>query len=238
MSKTATEHLEDSMDQWDGLYRAIKDDSWPECNTIEDFTKLPSHIQLEIVKDHLIQNAPSNVDISKEIADIIGYDNLHFEVKDVDFVKSLVGVISPSMILEVGTHSGFVTAVISQTLGNTGNGNVISLDTEDRLLDECRKYFGENTMILVSQIRDLYKFPESGYNKFDLIIVTRDHSYAGTFRDLTKSYELLAEEGHLLCYNGDYESVQTAIVDFTQITGAVDCGRYGNKLHLFRKGYL
>ena len=40
-------------DEWGQFYDAIKDVSWPKCDSIDDFIKLPDHIKIEILKDHL-----------------------------------------------------------------------------------------------------------------------------------------------------------------------------------------
>lgn len=40
------------VDQWQSSYNAVKDSSWPECNTPEDFSKLPVDIQDECNNYH------------------------------------------------------------------------------------------------------------------------------------------------------------------------------------------
>jgi 2-polyprenyl-3-methyl-5-hydroxy-6-metoxy-1,4-benzoquinol methylase len=45
-------NLDDVMLSWKNTYLAIKDESWPECNTFEDFEALPESIRNECINVH------------------------------------------------------------------------------------------------------------------------------------------------------------------------------------------
>jgi hypothetical protein len=77
-----------------------------------------------------------------------------------------------------------------------------------------------------------------GENAFDFIFINRDSEYSSVFRDLMKSYEKLKTNGLILCYHSDHHTTQSAIEDFLGVVFAVDCGEFGDKMRLFRKGEL
>ena len=43
----------DAGDNWEMFYSNIKDETWPECNSIKDITLLPEYIQEEIRQNYL-----------------------------------------------------------------------------------------------------------------------------------------------------------------------------------------
>lgn len=48
----ALEDLPNFKENWTKAYSAIRDDSWPECNTLDDWHKLPEHIKQECAEIH------------------------------------------------------------------------------------------------------------------------------------------------------------------------------------------
>jgi hypothetical protein len=67
---------------WKEYYSAIRGDSWPECATIEDFSKLPLWIKESIQKNH---QAPQFV-ISDDLSSMCWNDT---EIKRIHYINSL-----------------------------------------------------------------------------------------------------------------------------------------------------
>ena len=44
--------LQEAREVWNEKYSAIKDQSWPDCESYEDFDSLPNHIKKECIEVH------------------------------------------------------------------------------------------------------------------------------------------------------------------------------------------
>ena len=100
--------------EWQNFYSAIKDTSWPSCETIEDMWSLPKSIQLEIVKNHLFENlmtrlsdkiqhvdtnVPNFLSHLSSVQSLIGVNNCYMNMQDVIFMYSMVFSKKPNYIL-------------------------------------------------------------------------------------------------------------------------------------------
>lgn len=102
-----------SLQRWQSSYQAIRDASWPDCDTFSDFAKLPVHIQIECRDVHgldpdqwLDPDIPfdqwqPDINWDYQATELIRLNNIVFE--NIEFIRNKV-------VVDFATHNGIVGA--------------------------------------------------------------------------------------------------------------------------------
>ncbi len=61
------------------------------------------------------------------------------EIEVLEFIYGLVKAVKPKAILETGTYAGWSSAVMAQGMKDNGFGNIVTLDIDQKWLDESRE---------------------------------------------------------------------------------------------------
>jgi len=235
-------------EDWMTFYKNVKDPSWPDCDHIDDFVKLPTNIQLEILRDHLFDTTKRLVDIDRLIhsfhesydtdksqpeflkkmlfiSEVIGMDRCQIELKDVVILYAMVVSKQPKLALEIGRLAGWSTAIISLALKENGAGHLISIDISNILLGVIKHFIDPWATTLVHDSKFLLECKEIKDNKFDFVFIDGDHSYEMVLNDLQKIKEITTPGAWILMHDIDMPPVALAVNDFLADNPEfVDCG--------------
>jgi predicted O-methyltransferase YrrM len=235
---------------WIDFYNSVKDSSWPECNTIEQFPNLPPNIQLEIVQDHLFErqlppvnqysysgsDLPEFLNYIEQIKNIIGPEYCLMNSQDVIFLYSMIWSKQPQNVLEIGRLHGYSTAIIYGGLEDSNHGHLYTIDIVDRTNQQIRELVNSRTTFITDDSGNLLIRNDIASVKFDLAFIDGDHNYQTTLSDLSKCYQITASEAWILVHDNDLLSVKQSIAEFVRIhPNVVDCGGYGEKIQLLYK---
>jgi cephalosporin hydroxylase len=240
------------MSDWSEFYKAICDPSWPECEQIENFVKLPAHIQIEIVRDHLFDKKseilankikhvdndyPNSLMYIEEIKKIIGSDNCWMNNQDVVFLYSMLWSKRPNNVLEIGRWHGYSTAIIFGALEDSNRGHLYTIDIEDNTNPDIKSMVESRTTFVTETSENILNCPIISQQKYEVFFIDGDHGQNIVLADLHNSYKLSTDESWFLLHDADLIEVNTAIDIFLQQTmDVVDCGVYGEKIKLlYRK---
>lgn len=237
--------------QWRSFYHAIKDPSWPACDSIEDIFLLPQHVQFEIINDYLFSNRfervtheLQHVDTNflnflwhtESIKSMIGSEFCLMNHQDVIFVYSLLISKRPQLVLEIGRFAGWSTSVIYGAFCDNNIGHLYSIDLKDQVSAEIKTLVGHRTTFISCSSEYLSSISELQDKKFDVIFIDGDHSYQMVLNDLYQSYELSSDEAWFLLHDADNVEILQAVDTFLDsVTGIVDCGVYGETIKLLYK---
>jgi predicted O-methyltransferase YrrM len=72
------------------------------------------------------------------------YDSMSAEVEVLDFLKALVIMIKPGLVVETGTFSGLSTLHIAEGLQQNGAGRVITCEWDKKVYEAAKKRFAES----------------------------------------------------------------------------------------------
>jgi prolipoprotein diacylglyceryl transferase len=72
------------------------------------------------------------------------YDSMSAEVEVLDFLKSLVIMVKPELVVETGTFSGLSTLRIAEGLKQNGVGRVTTCEWDKKVYDAAKKRFTES----------------------------------------------------------------------------------------------
>lgn len=90
------------------FYGNVKDISWPECNTVDDFLNLPEHIQTECKEVHMIDHHVFKSDPYTKIVEFIKQQGNNIKAPDD------VNMINGAMISRIGKDLYFGTEVYNR----------------------------------------------------------------------------------------------------------------------------
>jgi predicted O-methyltransferase YrrM len=238
--------------EWQNFYSAIKDTSWPSCETIEDMWSLPKSIQLEIVKNHLFENlmtrlsdkiqhvdtnVPNFLSHLSSVQSLIGVNNCYMNMQDVIFLYSMVFSKKPLHTLEIGHYKGWSTCVMYGALCDNNHGHIYSVDINDEIEPAVKAFLQSRTMLIHESSSNLLQIAEIKDKKFQLIFIDGDHSYDWVLLDLHNAVQLADVECCFLMHDIDLDSVNQAVDSFVESRSDItDCGIYGQKIKLlYRK---
>jgi predicted O-methyltransferase YrrM len=238
--------------EWQNFYRAIKDMSWPPCETIEDMISLPKPIQLEIVKNHLFENLmtrladkiqhvdtniPNFLSHLNSVQSLIGINHCFMNMQDVIFLYSVVFSKKPKHILEIGHYKGWSTCVMYGAVCDNNHGHIYSVDRTDEIQPAVKALIQSRTTLIHECSSNLLHIPEIENKKFQLVFIDGDHSYDWALLDLHNSVQLADKECCFLVHDIDLDSVNHAVDSFVKSRSDItDCGNYGQKIKLlYRK---
>jgi len=72
------------------------------------------------------------------------YDSMSAEVEVLDFLKALVTMVKPELVVETGTFSGLSTLRIAEGLKQNGLGRVITCEWDKKVYEAAKKRFAES----------------------------------------------------------------------------------------------
>lgn len=238
--------------EWQSFYSAIKDTSWPPCDTIEEMLSLPKPIQLEILKNHLFDNLmtrlsdkiqhvdtniPNFLNHLNSVKSLIGINDCYLNMQDVIFLYSMVFSKKPNHILEIGHYKGWSTCVMYGALCDNNHGHIYSVDINDQIEPAVKTFLQSRTTLIQQCSSGLLQIAEIKDKKFQLIFIDGDHSYDWVLLDLHNAVQLADAECCFLIDDIDFDSVNLAVDSFVKSrSDIVDCGTYGQKIKLlYRK---
>lgn len=237
--------------EWSNFYNAIKDDSWPPCKSINDVLLLPPDIQLEIIKDHLFlsyesiisgkikhteQSIPNFLYYVDNVKSLLGPESCLMNNQDVIFLYSVILSKRPQYVLEIGRFKGWSSAIIYGALEQNNIGHLFSVDIKDWTTETLKKLIKNRTTFIDVSSNELLDIKQIKNIKFEVFFIDGDHSYNAVLSDLTKSFELSANEAWFLLHDADMAEVLRATEDFLSVNSAlIDCGTYGEKIRLLYK---
>jgi len=242
------------MNEWVNFYNAIRDPKWPNCDTIGDFVKLPSVIQLEIVQDHLFgerringttlinkirntnTNSPNFLKYIEEVKQIIGAADSLMNSQDAIFLYSIIWSKSPKHVLEIGRWHGWSSAIIFGALEDIGSGHLYTVDIDDNTNTIIKSIIEPRTTFITAPSSSILSIDKLSQTQFETVFIDGDHSYDATLTDLKNTYKLLTKEAWILVHDNDMVEVQKAVNIFlSQVNDVTDCGFYGEKIRLLYK---
>ena len=242
------------MSDWAEFYNKIRDTTWPDCKQITDFVKLPSNIQIEIVRDHLfdkkyeilsnktkhtINGYPTHLMFFEELKQLIGRNNCLMNSQDVVFLYSILWSKRPNNVLEIGRFCGWSTAIIFGALEDSNHGNLYTVDIKDNTNPYVRSLVESRTTFVTDTSKNILNCSIISQQKYEVFFIDGDHTQDAVLTDLHNSYKLSTDESWFLMHDTDMTEVNTAIDIFLQQTVDVtDCGIYGEKIRLLHKKEL
>jgi predicted O-methyltransferase YrrM len=243
------------MNEWKDFYDAIRDTSWPDCDQIDDFVKLPGEIQLEIIQEHFFKkkytiladklrntkkhDCANFLNHIEEIKMLIGTSDTQLNSRDVVFLYSIIWSKSPKNVLEIGRWHGWSSVIIFGALEDRGHGHLYSVDIEDRTNSIIKSIIEHRTTFITASSADILSLKSLDQLQFEVVFIDGDHSYEAVLADLKNTYKILTKEAWILLHDDDWDDVQKAINTFlSQTNDVIDCGRYGETTRLlYKKDY-
>jgi len=233
------------------FYSNIKDPSWPNCCTLNDFFSLTTDIQLEILQNyifnpnsnslhdqikHIDSNIPTSLTYHSRIQNLIGANNCLMDSRDVIFLYSIIWSKRPSLVLEIGRWHGWSTAIIFGALEDSNNGHLYSVDIENHIHSDLEALVSPRTTLITADSYHLLGLTQLNKNKFQVIFIDGDHSFQATKNDLENSYQLTDKESWILVHDIDLPTVENAVSSWCLTKpDIINCGTYGEKISLLYK---
>ena len=239
------------MSSWKEFYNSVQDSSWPRCDQIEDFIKLPDAIQLEIVRDHLfdkkvdiLANKIRHIDNTlpnflghiEEVKQIIGTDHCLMNSQDVIFLYSIIWSKRPKNVLEIGRFCGWSTVIIFGALEDSNHGHLYTVDINDATNPTIKDLIQSRTTFITAPSNKIPRLSELDNLQFEVVFIDGDHSQDSVLADLQNTYKITTSDAWILLHDADLAGVEAALKIFLSLVDNVtDCGVYGEKIRLLYK---
>ena len=127
---------------------------------------------------------------------------------------SLVRGLRPQRSLEIGTHFGGSTTIISAALDDIGAGRLVCVDPNPLVPDDVWAGVAHRAALIRGWSPDaLVEAYTLAGGEFQFIFIDGDHTHTGVVRDVEGVLEVAAPGAHLLFHDSHYWEVANAIDD-------------------------
>lgn len=143
---------------------------------------------------------------------------------DVCCILSLIRYHKPKNLLEIGTHYGHTTKIISDKFPEL---KITTVDPGDKILGDKRSYFQTQEYLPQHEIGKMFNgnmninlikqdFHDISFTeKFDFIFIDGDHTYSAVIKDTQRALQLLNNNGVIVWHDWDnVKDVNAALNEF------------------------
>ncbi len=147
-------------------------------------------------------------------------------------IYTMVSATAPSHALEIGTHKGGGSKIISSALADLGRGKLATLDPQPNLNEVSGQPMESNTVFLEGLSPGhlpAARRAVSAVDGFQFTFIDGSHEYADVLVDLDAVRGHLADEACVLMHDAYYPGVRQAIHEaISRWDCYVDCGMLTN----------
>ena len=133
----------------------------------------------------------------------------------------------PQRCLEIGTHKGGSSLIISSALDDIGTGYLVCVDPHPLVAPELWQQIDHHATLLKGTSPEILdQAVQSAGGTFDFAFIDGDHEFPGVVRDIEGVLPVLAEKAYLLFHDAHYYEVTDAIEHMIQKypRNLTDCG--------------
>jgi SAM-dependent methyltransferase/predicted O-methyltransferase YrrM len=133
----------------------------------------------------------------------------------------------PRRCLEIGTHKGGSSLIISAALDDIGAGYLVCVDPTPMVAPQHWQQLSHHATLLASASPEvLPQAVQAAGGRFDFALIDGDHELLGVIKDIEGVLPLLEDNAHLVLHDAHYYQVANAIDQMLQKYSdcLIDCG--------------